>query len=187
MESNPNDVVTILLVNGDAASAADLATQYQAAGITDLAYTPAGSDSTSQTWPTLQSLITSGTRLINFVDSGVDDNSAAPYLMPEFSYIFENNYDVTSPNGFLCEANRPSKFIDSTASAISNNVMPLMNHFLYQDAGLGIQLPDINKTPATNAPNGGVGSLGYQATQCTKQYGRPPNYLLVDYFVSIQR
>ena len=81
MESNPNEVVTVLLVNGADASATDLATAYQTAGITtDLAYTPAGLTSVTQDWPTLNSLINSGTRLLNFVDS-LDDNSGATYLM----------------------------------------------------------------------------------------------------------
>lgn len=188
MESNPNDVVTVLLVNGAQASVSDLAAQYSAAGITtSLAYTPSSSNARNQTWPTLQSLITSGTRLLNFVDYGVDDNSAAPYIMPEYSYIFENPYDITSSSAFSCEANRPTKFVDNTGQALSNGLMPLMNHFLDNEAGFGIEQPAVSNTPTTNAPSGGIGTLGYSATQCTQEYGRPPTYVLVDYFVSIQK
>lgn len=174
-------------VNSDGSSASDLAAQYDTAGITSLAYTPSGSIASTQNWPTLQSLISSGQRLLNFVDSGVDDNSAAPYLMPEYSYIFENPYDVTRPNQFVCAANRPSQLIDKTSEAVSNGMMPLMNHFLYVDAGLGIQMPAVDNTTTTNAPSGGLGTLGYHATECTKQYGRPPTFVLVDYFVSAEQ
>ena len=127
LDSNPNEVVTVLLVNGAAASGSSLADAYLSAGIsTDLAYTPAGSTSASQRWPTLQTLISGGTRLVNFVDS--IDSSGPLFLMPEYNYIFENNYDVISPSAFSCEANRPANL--ATAQAISNNMMPLMNHFL---------------------------------------------------------
>jgi hypothetical protein len=118
MDSNPNDVVTILLVNGAGASASDLAAQYQSAGISSsLTYTPAGSTSSSQQWPTLQSLISSGTRLVNFVDS--IDNNDAPFLISQFDYIFENNYDVSSPTEFSCEAYRPSNVEGRTSQAVS--------------------------------------------------------------------
>lgn len=79
MDSNPNDVVTILLVNGAAASASALAEAYTISGMADLAYTPS-SPAATETWPTLSSLISKGTRAMNFVAT-VDDNTAAPYLM----------------------------------------------------------------------------------------------------------
>ena len=127
LDSNPNEVVTVLLVNGASASGSDIAAAYQSAGIsTDLTYTPTGSSSTSQRWPTLQSMISSGTRLVNFVDS--IDNTGPSFLMPQYNYIFENNYDVTTPSGFSCDANRPENL--DTSQAVSNNMMPLMNHFL---------------------------------------------------------
>lgn len=126
MDSNPNNVVTILLVNGADASASDIAAEYQEAGIVDYSYTPSSSSAT-RNWPTLQSMINNGTRLLNFVAS-ISDNSAAPYLMNEFNYIFENNYDVTDLSGFSCTADRPSSVQANTAGAIYSGMMPLMNH-----------------------------------------------------------
>ncbi|KAK3717632.1 hypothetical protein LTR37_005699 [Vermiconidia calcicola] len=185
MESNPNEVVTLLLVNGAGASASDLASQYQRAGITtNLAYTPSGSTSGTQSWPTLQSLISGGTRLVNFVAS-LSDNSAAPYLMNEFTYIFENNYEITTPSSFSCEAFRPSDAPGYATEAISGNKMPLMNHFLYQETGgdfLSIQSPNATYVTTTNAPSGGIGNLGTVADTCNEYYGRNPSYILVDFF-----
>ena len=182
MDSNPNEVVTVLLVNGAAASASELAAAYQHAGITtELAYTPAGSTSSTQTWPTLQSLISTGTRLLNFVDS-LDDNSASPYLMHQYEYIFQNNYDVSKPTGFNCEVNEPSNL--DASQAISINMMPLMNHFLYtvSKGFIKIESPNASYVGSTNAPSGGVGSLGNAASTCTQYYGRAPSFIVVDFF-----
>ena len=86
MDANTNEVVTLLLVNGAGASASDLAAQYQDAGITtNLAYAPSSETSSRQQWPTLQDMINSGQRLVNFVESITYDTDA-PYLMDEWTY-----------------------------------------------------------------------------------------------------
>jgi hypothetical protein len=182
MDSNSNEVVTILLVNSDSASASDLAGAYSTAGITSYAYTPASTNLSDQDWPTLQTLITDGKRLLNFVSS-LGDNSAAPYLMNEFTYIFENDYDNTTPSSFSCAANRPSTV--TTNSALQQGMMPLMNHFLYtttQLLGTTIESPDVDNITNTNAASGTTGNLGSSAAECTTTYGRAPSYILVDFF-----
>ena len=181
MDGNPNEVVTLLLVNSDDSSASDLASAYTTAGIASYAYTPTSTTAPSE-WPTLQTLINDGKRLLNFVAS-LDDNSAAPYLMDEFTYIFENNYDNTSPSNFSCAANRPSTV--TTSSALQQNLMPFMNHFLYETTslfGTTIESPDLGNISTTNSASGGTGALGTSATECTTTYGRAPTYLLVDFF-----
>ncbi|GAB7351517.1 hypothetical protein MBLNU459_g2159t1 [Dothideomycetes sp. NU459] len=180
LDSNPNEVVTLLLVNSDDATAADLAAQYSAADIEKYAYSPDFSSAPS-TWPTLQTLINNGTRLLNFV-ADVTADSSYPYLMNEFTYIFENNYDNSSPSNFSCTANRPSSVDGDTATALSQNLMPLMNHFLYADELLGIEVPDVSAINVTNAPSGGAGNLGDAAAECAATYSKPPTYLLVDFF-----
>ncbi len=179
IKANPNNVVTILLVNGADASASDLAAQYETAGLSSLSYTPSGSSSSSQSWPTLQTLITSGTPLVNFVAS-LDNSTDAPYLMNEFNYVFENNYDVSTPSNFTCTANRPSS---DTTSLLSSGMMPLMNHFLYQVSGgslFTIDSPNATYVPTTNGESG-LGNLYTAATTCKQYYGRSPNFLLVDF------
>lgn len=84
MDSNPNDVVTILLVNGAGATASALAEAYTNSSLADLAYTPSSLEATTS-WPTLSSLIGNNTRVLNFVAS-LDDNTAAPYLMYESTH-----------------------------------------------------------------------------------------------------
>ncbi|KAI4745197.1 hypothetical protein E4T50_04436 [Aureobasidium sp. EXF-12298] len=181
MDGNPNEVVTVLLVNSDDSSASDLASAYTTAGITSYAYTPTSTTAPTE-WPTLQTLINDGKRLLNFVAS-LSDNTAAPYLMDEFTYIFENNYDNTSPSNFSCAANRPSTV--TTSSALQQNLMPLMNHFLYETTdlfGTTIESPDLGNISTTNSASGGTGALGTSATECTTTYGQAPTYLLVDFF-----
>ncbi|TKA25321.1 hypothetical protein B0A50_06225 [Salinomyces thailandicus] len=196
---NPDDVVTVLLVNGADASASDLAAEYETAGISDIAYTPSSSSGNSSTstvsstaasasstasadWPTLQALINSGTRMLNFV-ADLDDNSGAAYLMNEFDYIFENDYDNVSPTAYSCEPDRPSSVANDTQQALDQGLMPLMNHFLYVEVvALDIQYPNATYVTTTNAPNGGTGNLGASASRCTSEYGRAPTFILVDFF-----
>lgn len=179
MDSNPNDVVTILLVNSVDATASQLATAYTSSGMDQYAYTPSSTSATDE-WPTLQSLINNGTRAMNFVAS-LDDNSAATYLMSEFTYIFENDYDNSSPTDYSCEVNRPSSLANQTSSAISSGYMSLMNHFLYENLLFGIQAPNETYVTTTNAPSGGVGNLGSAAETCLRAYGKAPTFLLVDF------
>ncbi|KAF4273172.1 hypothetical protein CNMCM8812_007954 [Aspergillus fumigatus] len=180
LDSNPNDVVTVLLVNSDNASASDLNSEFKTAGIVDYAYTPSTSAAPS-TWPTLQTLINNGTRLMVFVAS-LDSNTDAPYLMDEFSFLFENPYEVTSPSNFSCNPDRPASVKNDLSAAISSNRLPLMNHFLYATTILNIEYPNSTYVTTTNAPSGGVGNLGDTATKCQSAYGRQPAFILVDFF-----
>jgi hypothetical protein len=175
-------VVTVLLVNSDGATASDLHSEFQAADIVDYAYSPT-STSAPSSWPTLQELIDAGTRLMVFVASlSSDSSSVAPYLMNEFTYIFENPYDVTSPSNYSCEADRPSRVRGDSASAISANMLPLQNHFLYQTVLLDYQAPNESYVGTTNAPSGGEGNLGDAASTCQTAWGRQPAFILVDFF-----
>ncbi|KAK4889802.1 hypothetical protein LTR27_011419 [Elasticomyces elasticus] len=179
--SNANEVVTILLVNGAGASAAEIAAEYDAAGISSSEmYTPVAS-SANQTWPTLQQMISNGTRLVNFVAT-LTDNAAATYLMNEFDYIFENSYENFAPTDFSCTANRPGSVANNTSGALAAGLMPLMNHFLYEQQAFDIEIPNEDLISTTNAPSGSVGSLGSSVTQCTTEYGRAPAFLLVDFW-----
>lgn len=184
MDSNPNDVVTLLLVNSDNTDASDLGTVFQSSGISNYAYTQTNT-SAPTTWPTLQSLISANTRLITFIASlpSGTTNAAAPYLLNEFTYVFENPYDVTSATNFSCTPDRPSTLGGSVTEAESSNMMFLMNHFLDSSEAFGIETPDVDAASSTNSPDTTVqGSLGAAAQECSSTYGKAPNFLLVDWF-----
>lgn len=114
--------------------------------------------------------------------ASLDSNTDAPYLMDEFSFLFENPYDVTSPSNFSCNPDRPASVKNDLSAAISSNRLPLMNHFLYATTILNIEYPNSTYVTTTNAPSGGVGNLGDTATKCQSAYGRQPAFILVDFF-----
>ena len=182
MDGNPNDVVTILLVNSDDATAEDLNAEFEAANITSLGYQPPSTTTALTTWPTLQEMISNNTRLVTFVaDLAPSTNTVAPYLLDEFTFVFENPYNVTSLSNFSCVADRPPAVFEQTAAAVSSGRLPLVNHFLDTSDGLGIDVPDTANITTTNGQTG-VGSLGAAASNCSAVYGKRPAFLLVDFF-----
>lgn len=192
LERNPNEVVTILLVNQQSTTVAQLDALFTQSGITQFKYSPPSTTTPLAQWPTLQQMINNGTRLVTFIaslnsgDTPVSGSSTS-YLMDEFNFVFENPYQTTSLTNFSCTANRPTSVAGNTPAAISQHLMPLMNHFLYNQLAFGIQTSDTTYIETTNAAAGSAngtatGSLSVSADQCTSQYGRAPSYLLVDFF-----
>ena len=185
MDNNPNDVVTILIVNSDGASANTLHQEFVAADITKYTYTPPQTTAAIQTWPTLQSLIANNTRLITFIadiDASTTQAANAQYLLDEFTFVFENPFDVTSANNFSCVADRPLAVRGETSEAVATGRLSLVNHFLDISLAFGIEVPDIANAHLTNANSGAVGNLGDSAKACTTAFGKQPNFLLVDFF-----
>ena len=186
MDGNPDEVVTIIIVNADEASTADIAAAYEASGIVSYGYVPDSPEERMQSWPTLGDLINANTRLVTFVASlpGGDYDPSAPYLINEFTHVFETQFEVTDPVGFNCDIHRPDRLLgDGPVQAISDGHIPLMNHFLGDDQLFGIITPAVDSVNVTNSPEEGLqGSLGDHAVQCTQQWGRAPAIILVDFF-----
>jgi hypothetical protein len=184
LDQNPNDVVSLLFVNGAGASAAAVDSAFQAAGISKYAFAPSfTSPPEPSSWPTLSTLISANTRLITFIDSLPSGDPGVPHILSEFSYVFENPYNVTSPDGFSCDPQRPPS-LTSIAQAISSDMLFLQNHFLdYALGTTGLTVPNVTASNDTNSPDANTpGSLASSASQCTGIYGRAPNFLLVDWF-----
>jgi hypothetical protein len=175
LDGNPNEVITMLLVNGDHNSPADFDAVFSAVGLKDYAFVPASSPATLafDDWPTYAQIIASGTRLILFLDSGAN-TTGIPYILPEFSYFFETPYDTTDPSFPQCSLNRPP-------NSSPEGKMYIVNHFLDRELFADILIPDNSADFATNAATGN-GSIGAQVTLCEGVYGRVPNLVLVDMF-----
>ncbi|KAF8851914.1 PLC-like phosphodiesterase [Acephala macrosclerotiorum] len=171
MDANPNEVLTLLLTNGDSADVSLFGTAMTTSGLSTYAYTPSTQLAMSD-WPTLQELITAGTRLVMFLDYGAD-TATVPYILNEFAYFFETAYDVTDSTFPSCALDRPS-------GSSGSGLMMIVNHFLDLDI-LGILIPDELAASTTNAATG-TGSIGAQASVCYSTWGRVPNLILVDYF-----
>ncbi|PYI03627.1 PLC-like phosphodiesterase [Aspergillus sclerotiicarbonarius CBS 121057] len=173
LDSNPDEVVTLLLTNDDSLPVAQFGDVFTSAGLKDYAFVPSSSPSTLaiDAWPTLRELIGNGTRLVAFLDYGADA-STVPYILDEFAYFFETPYDVTDATFSNCSIDRP-------AGASATGRMYIVNHFLDVDI-LGILIPDRERAPETNAVSGS-GSIGAQSDLCESMYDRLPNFLLLDF------
>lgn len=170
MDANPNDVVTLLIVNSDDFEPTAFDTLFKAAGLDTLSYVPPSASITNEQWPTLGSMIGNGTRLVTFLDAMADFTSVT-YLMAEFINVWETPYDVTTTT-FDCTVNR--------TQGDSSSQLYLINHYL-DSLILGQPAPDKTQANVTNGVSG-VGSLGVQVSTCAAEYGRNPNYLLVDFY-----
>jgi hypothetical protein len=170
LDANPNEVLSILIVNNDDLPVSSYDSVFKAAGVDTISYAPSSSAVAFSDWPTLGSLIDSGKRLLTFMDFKADITSV-PYIIDEFTNIWETAFDVTDP-AFDCNVNR------STGNTPTE--MYLINHFL--DTTLFNQLvPFVAQANVTNAATG-FGSLGTQVDTCTSANGRPPNFMLVDFY-----
>ena len=171
LDAHPNEVVTLLIVNGDNVPVSEFDDAYTSSDLKSLAYIPPASPLALDAWPTLQDLITANTRLVAFLDAGADPS--VPYILDEFSYFFETPYDTLDPTFPECTIDRP-------AGAKADGRMYIVNHFLDVELD-GIDIPDRSALPQTNAAEG-VGSIGAQADLCIGLYGRAPVGVLVDFF-----
>ncbi|KAJ5325790.1 uncharacterized protein N7506_008892 [Penicillium brevicompactum] len=171
LDSNPNEVVTLLLTNGDSVSVTEFGDTFASTGIIDYAYVPNEIPLSISDWPTLGDLITSGKRLIVFLDYGAN-TTKVDYIQDEFAHYFETAYDVTDASFSSCSIDRPS-------GASATGRMGLVNHFLDVDI-FGVKVPARDKADTTNAASG-KGSIGAQATSCEGLYGRAPNVVLADF------
>ncbi|OAA58386.1 PLC-like phosphodiesterase, TIM beta/alpha-barrel domain protein [Niveomyces insectorum RCEF 264] len=211
LDTNPHDVLTLLLVNSDNAAAAVFGRVFQQAGLVAYGYahkSSGGGGAAATSWPTLQSMIADNTRLVTFIAS-VTADPAYPYLLPEFQHVFETPYMVTNLAQFTnCSLDRPAT-VGTAAAAVRAGMLPLLNHFAYVSLSSSIQIPDVSNIDVTNSPdttgtqfagsssggssntitatnnnNRGIsGTLGTQARLCTSQWGgTKPTFILVDFF-----
>ncbi|KAM3562038.1 hypothetical protein MY1884_002034 [Beauveria asiatica] len=183
MNANTNDVVTVLVVNADRASAAALGGAFSSAGLDKLGYKPRATSATAD-WPTLQSMIDSNTRLVAFA-TNFDYSASVPYLLPEFDFMFETPYEVTELTGFNCTLDRPSTagLNKSPTTAMAMNYLSLVNHFKYQRFLGSILAPDADSINVTNSPDtAAAGNFGRHIQQCNAEWGARPNFMLVDFW-----
>ncbi|KAF7303270.1 PLC-like phosphodiesterase [Mycena kentingensis (nom. inval.)] len=171
MDSNTEDVVSLLIVNIDNLAPSRFAEVFEATGLDKLSYSPSSSSLSASSWPTLGSMIDGNTRLVTFLDNSAD-TSVVSYLIDEFTNVWETAYDLTDVSLFDCTVNRTK---GDTATQ-----MYLINHFLDKMV-FGSPAPDIDAANVTNSASG-TGSLGAHVDTCAASQGRAPNFLLLDYY-----
>ncbi|OOQ81962.1 hypothetical protein PEBR_40928 [Penicillium brasilianum] len=178
MRKNPYDVVTILIGNYDYVSPENFTAPVEASGLLDMAYSPPKIPMGLDDWPTLSEMILTGKRAVFFMDYQANQ-TAVPWLMDEFSQVWETPFSPTDAN-FPCTVQRPPSLSDKDAKSR----MYMANHNLNLELSFGslsLLIPNTAVISQTNAVNGN-GSLGWMAENCTRDWTRPPNFLLVDYY-----
>ena len=185
MEDNPNDVVTIIIVNGGRATASEFQSAYESAGIADKMYAPQSSGTgEGSEWPTLQKMIDDNTRLVTF-STNTENDSNAPGILPEFDHVFETHFDVSDLTGFNCTVDRPTRFSDSMAggtTALSEGYLSMVNHFAYSGIG-DFSVPDVENIKTVNsAGTSQDGNLGKHLQECRDDWSKRPNFVLIDFW-----
>ncbi|KAF2266256.1 hypothetical protein CC78DRAFT_566919 [Lojkania enalia] len=186
MEANPNDIVTVLLVNSDGVDAREIEGVYSEADIARYGYVPSKIDQASPssnqanaTWPALNEMIDNKERLVSLINPLKPDVENAPYLLDQYTFTWENAYEVTDPSNFTCMPDRPEK--QTIDSMLESGRLFIMNHLLYWQQAFGIHVPDIRNVNTTNGWDG-PGALGQHMVDCGNRVTRAPTYVLVDFF-----
>jgi hypothetical protein len=177
LESHPYEVIALLMGNNNGhderIAPSEFATTFQKSGILKYMYTPPSTSMNITEWPTLGEMILRNKRVVSFLDYGTN-------LLSEWGYQWETPFSPVDP-AFPCTEQRPPNQADD----VSRNQMYVMNHNLNIQVDLGtvddILIPAYSLLNQVNAVSGN-GSLGLNVENCEKMWGRPPNWLLVDYY-----
>lgn len=155
LQSNPNEVLTILLTNKEFSPGDIFIDPITASGLLPFLYDPGNRNPINATsWPTLETFITSGKRVLLFIDYLNPTDTTPTYLMDEFTYIFETPFSPSDPS-FPCTADRPP----NAPREQYQGMLILANHNLNTPISfLGKQilvpaLPHIEKTNAAEGPS----------------------------------
>lgn len=87
LDANPNEVLSILVVNSDGFPPTAYDSLYKSVGLDTVSYAPPSASMPASQWPTLGTLIDSGTPLITFMDANADFTSV-PYIISGTLRIF---------------------------------------------------------------------------------------------------
>ncbi|KAK3313496.1 PLC-like phosphodiesterase, partial [Apodospora peruviana] len=183
-DANRNEIVTLLLVNSDNRPVSAYGSAFELSGIASYGFIPPSPSTASDTnWPTLEEMISTNKRLVTFVASLDYNSTDFPYLLSEFTHVFETSFDVTSLSNFSCNLDRPAS-AGSAENALSQKMMPLMNHFAYTSLTSSIDIPNVSDIDVTNSPSvNKTGALGQHARNCTSSWGQvKPVFVLVDFY-----
>lgn len=178
VSTHPYDVVTILFGNYDMVDVENFVAPIQNSGIGRYAYEPPKVPMGLDDWPTLGQMILTGKRVVFFMDYHANQTKV-PYILDEFTQMWETPFSPTNVS-FPCTVQRPS----GISSQQAKGRMYMANHNLNAEvslAGTSLLIPNTAVLNRTNNVTG-FGSLGLMAEQCTSDWGRPPNFLLVDYY-----
>lgn len=178
VDQHPYDVITILLGNGNYSKPSAYAPYIEETGILKYVYTPPYLPMGLDDWPTLEDMIIRGKRVVMFLDYEANQ-TAYPWLLDEFSQMWETPFNPVDRD-FPCTVQRPP---DLGAESAKERLY-LLNHNLaaeFNVFGAELLVPAVSLLNITNDITG-YGSVGLSANNCRSDWGRPPNFLNVDYY-----
>jgi len=178
LQANPYDVITILMGNYDVIEPQNFVAPVQNSGLLKYAYTPSKRPMGLDDWPTLGEMILRQQRVVFMLDYEANQDEI-PWLLDEFSYMWETPFSPTERD-FPCTVQRPPDQSRNTSS----NRLYMANHNLNLEvaiAGISLLIPASNFLNETNGVEG-FGSAGTAVDNCTADWDRPPNFVLVDYY-----
>lgn len=178
LEEHPYEVIAIMMGNDNRVPPSTYIQPFQNSGMMPYLYTPRKTNATLDDWPTLSQMILLNKRVIVMLDY-LANQTEVPWLLDEFNYQWQTPFSPTNP-AFPCTEQRPPNQPDN----VSRNKMYMVNHNLNIDVkllGQSILIPAYTLLGEVNAVSGN-GSLGRNVENCTAMWGRPPNWLLVDYY-----
>ena len=179
LDYNRNEVITILLGNEDFIEPGNYTAPVTNAGLLDYIYIPPTQPMDIDDWPTLGSMILSNKRVVMMLAYDANQKKV-PWLLDMWSYQWQTPFSPTNVS-FPCTVQRPP----GQDRNVSARRLMLANHNLNVQlklAGLDILIPNSAVIDNTNANTTDVGTASRTIQQCTDDWGRPPNYLLVDYY-----
>ncbi|KAG5635855.1 hypothetical protein H0H81_009863 [Sphagnurus paluster] len=175
LDSNPNEVLTLLFTNPEGLSVKSIwKPVFDAAGITPHVYIPPVIPMPYDQWPTLGEMITTGKRVVVFLDSSTD-TSLVEFILPEFAMvklIWETPFTVTNAS-FPCSIDRIHGPL-----AVDEH-MYMINHSLNKNIlDSGLIISDPLDAPITNS----LASIVDHSNRCSLLgAGRAPTFVLLDY------
>lgn len=181
LDTNRFDVITILLGNEDYIDPRNYTAPVTNSGILDYVYTPNSLPMGIDGWPTLADMILTDKRVVMMLAYDANQ-TAVPWLLDMFSYQWQTPFSPTNVS-FPCTVQRPP----GQSRETSEQRLYLVNHNLntaIDDSALGINIliPDTANINNTNANTTGTGTAQTSIDTCVQEWGRNPNFLLVDYY-----
>lgn len=153
MDCHPAEVITLILEAHIDEETTRVAFE-QAELMSYLHMQPTG----SQSWPTLETMIRSGRRLVVFTES---NEAVLPWHHRAYDYMWDTDYSNRTPSDFTCDVLRGSR----------EHRLFLMNHFLTNPVASVDLAEMVNHNPL----------LLNRARQCQMESGFLPNFIALDF------
>lgn len=169
VSAHPYDVVTLLLENADYVKVGNYTGVLENSGLKSYFYEPPQIPMGYEDWPTLSELILTGKRVLVFLDYEANQ-TAVPYVMDEFSHMWETPFDPTNQS-FPCTVQRPPNL--NTEQTLDR--MSMINHNLNAEIsllGTSLLVPNTVELNVTNSNTTEYGALGRSVNQCAGKCSR---------------